>query len=164
MRLYLIRHASAAAAEKFSGPDEDRPLTERARAELRAVLPQVAEDEAPPKVIWTSPLVRAVQTAEAVLQLWAPGATVRVTRALLSGADPREVIAEIDREPPGSPLALVGHEPHLGDLLGTLVGGDSSIPMPKAGVARVRYRADARPAGEFRVLYSPGQAPLTDLG
>lgn len=162
MRLYLVRHATATDAEKFPGPDEDRPLTPRGRTELRQLLPQIAAEEAPPRTIWTSPLVRAVQTAEAVLALWAPGAEVRVTRSLLSGADPAEVLEELKHEAATSPLALVGHEPHLGDLLGRLLGADS-IAMPKAGVARVRYRVEEKPHGSFRALYAPGRAVVTDL-
>lgn len=163
MRLYLVRHASAVDAEQFPGPDEDRPLTARGRTELRQLLPQVAAEEAPPRTIWTSPLVRAVQTAEAVLALWAPGAEVRITRSLLSGANVAEVLEELQHEAVTSPLALVGHEPHLGDLLARLLGADGSIAMPKAGVARVRYRPEEQPVGSFRALYAPGRGAVTDL-
>ena len=107
--------------------------------------------------------MRAVQTTEAVLALWAPGAEVRVTRSLLSGADPAEVLEELKHEAVTSPLALVGHEPHLGDLLARLLGESGSIPMPKAGVARVRYRAEETPVGAFRALYAPGRGPVTVL-
>ena len=163
MRLYLVRHATAIDPDKFPGPDEDRPLIGKGRTELRQLLPQVAAEEAPPRTIWTSPLVRAVQTAEAVLALWAPGAEMRITRSLLSGADPAEVLEELQHEAATTPLALVGHEPHLGDLLARLLGVEGSIPMPKAGVARVRYRTEEKPVGSFRALYVPGRSPVTEL-
>lgn len=164
MRLYLVRHASAADAQRFQGPDEDRPLTTRGRDELREVLPRVAAAEAPPRVIWTSPLVRAVQTAEYVIHHWAPGAELRVTRALLSGADPSTVIEEISALSPESPLALVGHEPHLGLLLTMLVGAQGQLAMPKASVARIRYRPEDKPVGSFKMLDAPGLSkPVTDL-
>ena len=165
MRLYLIRHATAADAERFAGPDEDRPLTHRGRVELRAVLPQVAAEEAPPRMIWTSPLVRAVQTAEAVLSLWAPGAELRVTRSLLSGADPAEVLEELHHEAVVSPLALVGHEPHLGQLFMRLINQPQDLfSMPKAAVLRLRFRTGESPLGAFRALYEPGgKPPTTDL-
>jgi phosphohistidine phosphatase len=163
MRLYLVRHATAVDAGKFDGPDEDRPLTGRGRLELHSVLPQVAAEEAPPRAVWTSPLVRAVQTAEAVLALWAPGAEIHVTRALLSSADPREILEELAHEV-SSPIALVGHEPHLGRLLTKMVDAKPSISMPKAGVARVRWRPDDGGVGTFRALYAFGRtSPVTDL-
>lgn len=162
MRLYLVRHATAADSDKFPGPDEDRPLIARGRMELRQVLPQVAAEEAPPRTIWTSPLVRAVQTAEAVLSLWAPGAEVRVTRSLLSGADPGEVLDELKHEAVDAPLALVGHEPHLSQLLSRLVG--EHVPqLTKAGIVRLRFRAEEKPNGIFRMLYAPGRAPVDNL-
>ena len=161
MRLYLVRHATAVDADKFNGPDEDRPLTNRGRTELRTVLPQVAAEEAPPREVWTSPLVRAVQTAEAVLALWAPGADLKIRRSLLSGADPAEVLEELRHEV-GSPIALVGHEPHLGDLLTQLIGATESLSMPKAAVCRVRFRTETQPAGQFRGLYAPGRGQITE--
>jgi len=162
MRLYLVRHATAVDAEKFDGPDEYRPLTARGRAELRTVLPQVAAEEASPHAVWTSPLVRAVQTAEAVLALWTPGAELRVTSALVPGARPEEILEELQHEV-ASPVALVGHEPHLGYLLARLIGSDRALSMPKSGVCRVRYRPDEKPPGQFRVLYEVGRAPVTEL-
>jgi phosphohistidine phosphatase len=157
MRLYLFRHAEAANASQFSGPDEDRPLTAGGRDELARVLRKVRKDEKAPCVIYTSPLVRAVQTAEACAVHWSSRPDVRVSRALTPGAPVDAILREIEAlGDAGGPLALVGHEPHLGHLLTRLTGSSSALSLPKAGIARVRFDPTREPPGEFVCLYAPG--------
>lgn len=164
MRLYLIRHGAAADASSCGGLDEDRPLTEKGREALTRLVRLVRAEEKAPAVIWTSPLVRAVQTAELVASLWGKGTMVRASRSLLGSADPADVLAEIEREAPDFPLALVGHEPHLGNLLTRITGAKDGLSLPKAAICRVRFNASYDPPGEFVRLYAPGlKKPLEKI-
>src|SRR5438309_12026701 len=65
IRIYLVRHGIAVdPAEKGALDDYSRPLTARGRRRFRRLARAFARLGEPPDFIFTSPLVRAVQTAE----------------------------------------------------------------------------------------------------
>src|SRR6478736_9710352 len=65
MRLYVMRHGPA-VDDAPSGRDDDRELTASGRRRVRAVAQALLEAGELPRVILSSPLVRALQTAEIV--------------------------------------------------------------------------------------------------
>src|SRR5437764_13430832 len=67
LKLYLIRHGHAGDPDQWDGPDDSRPLSERGRRDLRRTAAVLAGRETI-DILRTSPLVRAVQTAEIVAQ------------------------------------------------------------------------------------------------
>ena len=139
MDLWLLRHA-AAEARAASGRDQDRELTAEGLKRARAVARGLAALEPGILRIVTSPYCRARQTAEPVAEALRLSAKLSESRALEPERDPEEILSELEAEDCGSAL-LVGHEPHLGALLGRLVmGGDRvEIPLKKAAVARVEW-------------------------
>jgi phosphohistidine phosphatase len=138
----LFRHGIAEdpSPEK---KDEDRGLT----AEGHARMKQIARglERALPKVnaIYTSPLLRAVQTSLWVSKAYRSRVPVKTTDALAPGASRKELLALIasieDRR-----VILVGHEPTLSDHLRALVGlGKSqSVELKKGGCYGVRVHGD----------------------
>jgi phosphohistidine phosphatase len=155
MRLYLVRHGVSIGRAEFSGPDEDRPLTEKGRKDLSKLFQTMRRHEEPPGEIWTSPLVRAVQTAETLACYWAKNVPVKISRALMADVPPAVLLDEISKANPVTPLALVGHEPQLGLLLAHLTEGQESLSLPKGSVCRVRFRADDTPRGRFVCCHIP---------
>src|SRR2546421_12336989 len=67
LKLYLIRHGHAGDPDRWEGHDDSRPLSERGRRDLRRTAAVLARRETI-DILCTSPLVRAVQTAEIVAQ------------------------------------------------------------------------------------------------
>jgi phosphohistidine phosphatase len=59
-----------------------------------------------------------------------------ITEALVPGSDPANLLEELEASGCTSVL-VVGHEPHLGSLVGRLVSGrtDVEVPMKKASLA-----------------------------
>jgi phosphohistidine phosphatase len=127
MLLFLVRHAHA----KKGDPDELRPLSERGRDEARAVARQLAAHDTPPKLVLTSPLLRARQTAEEIAE--AAGAELRVDRRLAPGLTPDLLLTTLDDEQ--SPVAVVGHQPDFSEIAFALTGSDPGFPT--GGVAEV---------------------------
>ncbi len=137
IELYLVRHA---VAETRGGrwPDDGlRPLTSpgtarftKAVAGLKAAGMEVDE-------IWTSPLVRARQTAELLQRGLAARPRVRVLAALGPGHSPAVVLAALARHRPARRIALVGHEPSLGNLAGELLGTRQAVAFKKGAVCRI---------------------------
>jgi phosphohistidine phosphatase len=125
LKLYVMRHGPA-EEQANSGLDGDRALTLAGRDRVRAVAKALVElDEQPLQVI-TSPLVRAVQTAEVVALVGRLGereGTVEVRRELSPGAPgggPRPLVTALASSA-SRRVMLVGHEPDLSDLVTALI-------------------------------------------
>lgn len=134
-----MRHA-AAEERASSGRDADRTLSEDGHRRAREVARGLAAIEPGIQLVLTSPYARARQTAEPVARALRLAGRVRETQALEPASDPEEILDEIRSEKVEGVL-LVGHEPHLGSLLGRLVAGHAGleIPMRKAAVARLSW-------------------------
>jgi phosphohistidine phosphatase len=150
MEIWLLRHAMA-EERASSGRDEDRALTSDGKARAEAVARGLAKLEPGIEAVITSPYRRARQTAEPAARALELSARIRESEALEPSADPGRILEELAAEEAESVL-LVGHQPHLGALLGLLVAGkeDLEIPMKKAAVARVEV--SGRWSGELRAL------------
>ena len=139
MEIWLLRHAMAEETSE-SGRDADRRLTPDGEKRARAVAAALASLEPAIALVLTSPYRRARQTADPAARELGLERRLRETRALEPGRDPQEVLEEI-REEEVSGVLLVGHEPHLGALLGRLVAGRPALTLPltKAAVAHVEW-------------------------
>ena len=146
MEIWLLRHAMA-EEHADSGRDADRTLTEDGHKRARDVARGLAELEPGIELILTSPYARARQTAEPAARALRLADHLRETQALEPSSDPQEILDELRAEKVGSVL-LVGHEPHLGALLGRLVSGRPGleIPMKKAAVARLSWNGSGAAA------------------
>ncbi len=153
MDLWLLRHA-AAETRSASGRDQDRELTAEGLERARAVARGLAALEPGILRVVTSPYRRARQTAEPVAEALRLSGKLSESRALEPDRDPEEILSELEAEGYESAL-LVGHEPHLGALLGRLVTGADrvEIPLKKGAVARVEWE---RRAGTLRALLPAG--------
>ncbi|HMF09515.1 MAG TPA: phosphohistidine phosphatase SixA [Thermoanaerobaculia bacterium] len=149
MDVWLLRHAMA-EERSSSGRDEDRELTSDGAKRARAVARGIAALDPGIGLILTSPYRRARQTAEPAAEALGLEGSLRESRALEPDRAPEEVLAEVEGlEADG--VLLVGHQPHLGILLGHLVtGGRAEIPLKKAAVARVTIERPG--AGALRAL------------
>lgn len=142
MILHVLRHAEAEEVSP-SGRDADRRLTDDGRRRMKSVAKAIAKLDAGYDAILVSPLVRSRQTAEPVAEACGFRKALTETRALLPNADPVELLHEVARGKAGSVL-VVGHQPHLGRLLGVLLTGraDLEVPMKKAALAAFEAGAD----------------------
>lgn len=131
MRVYLCRHAQAAAGE----PDESRELTPVGLEQARALGVRLAGLPVPPRLVLTSPLVRARQTGAEVARV--TGATVRVEETLAPGATAAALIDVLTGEE--GPVATVGHQPDCSEIALALIGRDPGFPV--AGMADLEITA-----------------------
>jgi phosphohistidine phosphatase len=144
VKLYVMRHGPA-EDQSASGRDDDRALTPSGRERVRSVARSlVALDEAPAWVV-SSPLVRALQTAEivaAATKLADRAGTVEARRELAPGGDAVELVKSLLAMEKKRCL-VVGHEPDLSALIATLVGEPLLVPMDKAMVVGLSVKAEA---------------------
>lgn len=133
-RVYLVRHGKA---EDFgpSGSDADRRLTSEGRQELAQLGKQLARLDDKIEVVLTSPLRRAVETAEVLAERFGVG--VEVEPALEPPVSPQKVLNRVLRRPEHR-LMLVGHQPGLGQTVARWIEARAdAIPIKKAGIARL---------------------------
>ena len=135
--LYLVRHAIAATRGEEWPDDDKRPLTARGVARFKESVEGLEKLEAGVDEIFTSPLVRAKQTAD-LLAAGLPGKPpVKILDALAPGHDPTSVMAQLARNAKRRRIALVGHEPGLGELAAHLIGAGRALPFKKGGICRI---------------------------
>lgn len=157
----MLRHglAEEATPEK---KDEDRSLT----AEGHARMKQIARglERALPKLeaIYSSPLLRAVQTSLWVSKAYRSRVKVNTVDALVPDAGPKELRALLDSIEERRVL-IVGHEPNLTQNLRALVGlkPSDAIDLKKGGCYGVRLKADGTAVLEWlmppRILRKLGE-------
>lgn len=133
MKLYLIRHAEA--IERNSAVrEEDRWLTPAGREEFRKSARRLAKKGIVPDCIVTSPLVRAVQTADIFAVAVDFEGEVRVSREAAPGLDVEGLLRLVAAVGMPHSLAIVGHEPDLGGLAGRLLGRHEALPFRKGDI------------------------------
>jgi phosphohistidine phosphatase len=135
--LYVVRHAIAAERGPDWPDDDQRPLTEKGIARFKEGVAGLAWLDVALDEIFTSPLVRAKQTAD-LLAAAIPGKpSVKLLPALAPGSSPEDVMTQLSRSAKRRRIALVGHEPGLGELAAHLIGAPRPLAFRKGGVCRV---------------------------
>jgi phosphohistidine phosphatase len=149
-----MRHGPAGSALAERWPDDAlRPLTPQGRAKVRAVVAGLERRGANPERIVSSPMVRAVQTADIAADTW-PRAARATWDILAPTEDPAVAAGKLTKLARRCRSVLVvGHEPHLSALAAMLAGGKRMrIRLRKAGVAVLRV---TNRAGELQALLEP---------
>ena len=113
MELYLVRHAIAAERGDEWPDDSKRPLTERGISRFKEV-------------------VRGLRAAGTNGK-----ATVKTLEALAPEHTPAAVLTQLAKAAKRTRVALVGHEPGLGELAAHLIGAQRALAFRKGGIARI---------------------------
>jgi phosphohistidine phosphatase len=162
MLLLLNRHANAGERDPAQWPDDrDRPLTDKGRKVQRDVGRALRKLDLTPSLVLTSPWLRAVQTAEILVE------AARVERPAVPcdplAEDPDLIrLADHVGEHPGDAIvAMVGHSPWMEDLASLLLAGSTThlrMDFPKSGVIGIDLAALEPGAGELRFFLRPKMA------
>lgn len=152
--LYLIRHGIAAERGTYK-EDGDRPLTEEGHHKTTKVAERLHKLGVRFDLILTSPLVRARQTAE-ILQSVGLSDRLEESDDLAPEGNLNHWLTWFKQwQASGKRLALVGHQPDLGDWAETLVWGDSKqqIVLKKAGVIGLLLPQAQTPVGQSQLFW-----------
>jgi phosphohistidine phosphatase len=156
IQLFLIRHGIAADRGPAWPDDGKRPLTEKGLARLRREVKALAALDVAFDLVLVSPLVRARQTADVFAERMAPHPPVTVIDALAPSGTPAQVVEELGKHTRRRRIALVGHEPNLGELAARLIGSRVAIEFKKGAICRIDVEAlpPSRP-GRLRWFATP---------
>jgi len=131
VHIYLLRHGTAEDAGPGT-PDHDRSLTDEGWKRLRKAAATWRDLVPTPGVILVSPLRRALQTAEVFVGAVDFTGELQIAEALLPNAAASVALSMLEAEALSQTkaVAVIGHEPHLGYLLGCLLTGHPRQPVP----------------------------------
>lgn len=131
MILYFLRHAHA--EDGYDKPDELRELTETGRQQAAATADLLKQLRLKLNGLYTSPRVRAAQTADIIGN--ALGIAPQVREELNIGFNVSRLNRLVTDVGMADSIMVVGHEPTLSQTIREITGG--RVEMKKCGLARV---------------------------
>ena len=140
-QLYLIRHGVAAERGENFPDDTKRPLTNEGVQKLRKEAKALLELDITFDVILTSPLTRTRQTAEVVAAAFRNPPQIVNMASLAPGGAYNTIIEDLAKHHRRHVIALVGHEPGIGELAGRLIGLRRPLEFKKGAICRIDVAA-----------------------
>ena len=153
MKLYFLRHGEA-DWPNWSKSDDERPLTERGKEEMKKIAAFLERMELSLDQIVTSPLPRAKQTAEIVAERFKM--KLREDKNLEPGFDSAGLQGILEKYP-GEHVMIVGHEPDFTKTISALTG--ASLKLSKAGLVLIDLDRTAM-RGRLLWLFPPKVAKV----
>ncbi len=156
VELYLIRHGIAAERGPAYPDDTLRPLTAEGISRMRKQAKAMNTLGVKLDVIVSSPLVRTRQTADIVSDVLGGKPDVVLSDALAPEGTSAGVIQELARYRKKRAVALVGHEPNLGELAARLISARRALEFKKGGICRIDFEAfPPKGVGSLRFFLPP---------
>ena len=153
MQLFFLRHGRADRSA-WQGEDTHRPLTPQGRARLQRTARQLVHLGLTVDAIVTSPLTRAVQTAEVLASACRRRHCLVIDDRLRPGFALPQLQTLLTEHAACTKLLLVGHEPDFSTVIGQLIGA-GRIVCKKGGLARVDLASPHILQGELVWLLPP---------
>jgi phosphohistidine phosphatase len=152
VNVLVIRHGPAGDPEAWKREGRDdrlRPLSPDGKKDMRQAAFGLATLQPRVDVVVSSPLVRAVHTAEIIASEY--GCEVVTVDTLTPDADPARTLEWIGTQRADWTVALVGHEPHLSALVSYMLAGKSAafVELKKGGACLLEVAS-----------FSPGSSTL----
>ena len=134
--LFIVRHGIAHDPDPSEWPDDDaRPLTQSGIDRFEKAARGLGKISGKVDLLFTSSLVRAVQTAEILTDKadWPQAEELKQLRPETAPITLLEALRDTAGD--NSSVGIVGHEPQLSGLIEALCG--ARVNLKKGGVARV---------------------------
>ena len=155
MILYFLRHGKAGQGNPSDPTDDARELTDTGAAELRAAAPLWRRLNLRPDVILSSPLPRALQTADLLAAGIHSSHEPLVDDRLRPGAEWADMAQALAAHWDARRVMFVGHEPDFSMAIQELTGA-RAVRMRKGGLACVEFAGIPEAgAGELAWLLDP---------
>jgi phosphohistidine phosphatase len=153
--LYFLRHGKAGHPRAADPTDDDRELTDNGVAELRAAAPFWRRLNLRPDLVLSSPLPRALQTAQLLVAGVGMDREPVVDDRLRPGADWGDMARAMTTNRDARRVMFVGHEPDLSTAVQILTGA-RAVRLRKGGLACVEFPGIPEAgAGEIAWLLDP---------
>ena len=158
MNLYLVRHGEAGNVGGTITRDAERPLTPRGEEDARLIGSALALLDGGISQILSSPLLRAMKTAQIIASCIPGNPPVISSGTLAPGLQPRSLLADLKGAAPVQGMMIVGHQPDMSELIAFLVadGSYAEIAFPPGAAAKLTLEPGADPPdARLHWLFSP---------
>ncbi len=159
LELYFLRHAIAVDRDEGDLSDEERPLTEKGRQKMIAAIRGLRQLDLKIDALLSSPLTRAIQTAELVRQHLPYEGALEIQEDLAPSGLLKNFLEKIG-ERKGKSFLLIGHEPNLSSWIRNLLGcaRRGGLLLKKGGLCRLNLeQASESASSELIYLLQPKQ-------
>jgi phosphohistidine phosphatase len=158
MILYLVRHAIAVDHGTPGVAEDERPLTAKGIEKMSEAAAGLFALGISPELILSSPLPRAKQTADILVEAFGGGVPLTLSSALAPAGNRENIYREIGSNRKLESLMLVGHQPSLGEIAGEIAWGSPEhyVELKKGGTCALDVQdLDAVPRGTLLWLLTP---------
>lgn len=157
MDLFILRHGEAGRGSITARDDSKRALTLEGEKEIKNISEGIKELGIEFDYIFTSPLLRAKQTAELVSKIVTSKNQIKELDELKPEGNKLQLYSKLSNLKQDSSVLIVGHEPYLSGLAGEAISnGECKIDLKKAGLIRIRVTHTLpKLKGELRWLLTP---------
>jgi phosphohistidine phosphatase len=165
VKVLVIRHGPAGDPEAWKREGRDdrlRPLSPDGKKDMRQAASGLATLQPHLDLVASSPLVRALQTAEIIASEY--DCEIVTVDELVPDADPAETLQWIGTQPADRTVAVVGHEPHLSALVSYMLAGKRTafVELKKGGACLLEVASFS--AGSSMVKWLLTRRELVRLG
>ena len=144
MDIYFLRHASAGDSKALiPQEDEKRPLDAKGIEQSKQIGQLLAALEVEPEAFISSPLTRAVQTAELAAEQLPSHPSITIDDALRPDASYEQFQELLHHYERRSAIVVTGHNPNQSEFLSYLISGGTArdaAELKKGAVAKVEYK------------------------
>jgi len=157
MELFFLRHGIAVERGSEGYEDEERPLTSEGKKKLIEGIRGMKRLKIKVDKILSSPLTRALQTAELAKEHLPVNSEVEIEKTLVPGGSYEDFLKKLRSRPEAS-LMLVGHEPAMSSWVQSLLGCPpmGSVLLKKGSLCHLKIQwRGSRPFVELQALLQP---------
>jgi phosphohistidine phosphatase len=141
MNIYLIRHGQAEPTSEQK-PHEERELTHQGIAILKASAEMWKNYLTDIEIILSSPLKRAMQTAEIIKEVFDVKTNIIQEISLLNGGQTEDIL-NLAGSLGLNDLALIGHQPDIGIHISLMIGANEiNSRIPPATIAKISFNSN----------------------
>ena len=156
MKLYLLRHAEAVSRDSEDIPDDYRVLSTCGREVVKKVGRWCVDQQIQVEQIVSSPLIRAVQTAEILSGIIHPAKDVEIALPLMAGGAVGQVMRFLPLHQHLKSLLLIGHEPAIGMTVSALLDLEKKVSFSPGAMCCCTYHGtDRMPQASFEWMLQP---------
>ena len=161
MKLFFVRHA-AAIDRCHEISEAERYLTPEGRVYFRKTARTMLKNGIEPSLIITSPLIRAVQTADILAEVLSYNGPLVVRDELGPGFDAQALDSLLGEYRTADELVLVGHEPDLSALVTFLLALPGGFNFKKGAAVKLRIDPAKLPSSSVFKWLAAGNKLISD--